>query len=1007
MFSLNFISNLIKNAGGAVSDVYKESEKKKQEFKKEHKTISSISDFIGGNLNPAQIAKTSVQAPFRGGMYIDKSVNSDTTPFVPGETGGLFGRLEKSLYGNEPVGSVQQSYTKGGGGVAGAGMAGLGLVGAGLDLTPIAGGGKTKVGKEVIDQVVPFITKTKSAEQIGDILKHTFKVRDKNIAKTLADTTNESEVKNILTKLSSGDTSNIVKSSQPSVGAKELSFANRARSYTLQDKRTSLLANDFTPSETSVFHGTDPENIDSILREGSISPKISKFDNAKESTISLSRNHNVSATQGGDIVFEIPKEKVSVRNAPGGVVKGDEMPGFEIRSDNSIPLKNIKKVYVVMGNSEKPTDIAYQKVIRTDRFGNTKVVPGETYQQIADKLKTNGIDVSIVNEGKLSQPSVGAKIEDISTDPIKSLESSLKSREPLIKGQQEAVSVEKAIRSRRAEETLASENLYGVKGMNTYMKQLGGELPKQPEFQPIVEQVGKENIDKLVEGIRTSKNLQPYQKATTYEAFDKLLNGKALQQSEYDALGEHFGYKIIDQINDNKPELSKMVKILNTPQTAMASSDMSGIRQAVVALSRHPQNFPKFIRDNFKYWGLGKGEQNYKAEMDKLYDLKNYNVMRKHGVDFSGQGRVVEESYYGSYAEDIPILGKVVKASERAYSGALTNLRAHLGNSLFEQQLSIFKENPGKFTLEQQNKMLDAIAETVNNSTGRGSLGKPLVGVANKMRGSQMTASQKKAIANSIDQIASVGLFSPKLIGSRLNFINPLYYFERGIGEVARKERMTSFATMVGATLSMVAMIKMAKSQGVDTDIEVDPRSSNFLKIKSGERTYIDLTGGHQAYARVLAQALSGESKNIKTGKVKPLGVEYGSRDVGDVLTSFARQKASPLAATAMNTLIGKDTIGKPTNLLNELKTINAPLYLKDAVQAFEAEGLSPSLASTLLAGFFGGGTTTMDTPQQEREAKRESRKINRAKSRKNWGFTDTFLNRLTGTDIDLTGKLK
>jgi hypothetical protein len=788
MFSLNFISNLIKNAGGVVSDVYKESEKKKQEFKKEHKTISSISDFTGKA--PTWLLKETAQAVPRTGAYALKTAKGDTEKITPGETGGLFGRLEKTLYGESPIGSVQETYKRGGGGLKGAGLAGLGIAGAVMDIAP-GGGGKAKVGKEVV-------------EKADDITK--------------------------------------------------------------------------------------------IISKG-----------------------------GTALVNAVKKE-----------------------------AKNF-----------------------------------DNYDDFIKEVKSNPEIVTKLKEAGITDPRT--LYDNITTNESVALESALKSREPLIKGQKEAVSVEKAIRSRRAEETLSDSSLHGVEGMNTYMKQLHGELPKQPEFESVVEKVGKDNIDKLAEGIRTSKNLQPYQKATTYEAFTKLLEGKAIQESEYDALGEHFGYKLVDQIKETKPKINMVVQILNTPRTVMASLDMSGARQGLVGLISHPTNIPKFVRDNFKYWGLGKGEQNLKSEMDKLYDLPHYNLLRKFKVDLSAMGQAVEEPYYGSLAEKIPVVGKAIRASERSFSGALTNLRATMANDLFEQALKAGKDpNIDK-------KPFEAIAKTVNVATGRGEFGKPIVKASNWISGSKMKEGQKNAVAKGIEQIASVGLFSPKLIASKLSMINPMYYAEKGIGKTARAERFRGLASLVGATLSMVAMVKMAKSQGASVDVETDPRSSNFLKIKVGNKTYIDLTGGQQAYIRVLAQALSGETKNIKTGKVKPLGVEYGSRDVGDVVSDFVRQKASPVASVAMNTATGKDTLGKPTNLLHELSGINSPLYLKDASQAFEAEGLSPALASTLLAGFFGGGTTTLDTPQQERESKQKTRAINRARKSRDWGFTDTFMNRLTG----------
>jgi hypothetical protein len=91
------------------------------------------------------------------------------------------------------------------------------------------------------------------------------------------------------------------------------------------------------------------------------------------------------------------------------------------------------------------------------------------------------------------------------------------------------------------------------------------------------------------------------------------------------------------------------------------------------------------------------------------------------------------------------------------------------------------------------------------------------------------------------------------------------------------------------------AMLGLAKVGGAD--VELDPRSSDGLKIKTGDTRY-DILGGFQQYIRLATQLLTGQKKSTKTGEIKNIDGEGAfGEDKGDVAGRFLRGKLAPVPA--------------------------------------------------------------------------------------------------------------
>lgn len=149
-------------------------------------------------------------------------------------------------------------------------------------------------------------------------------------------------------------------------------------------------------SKDTSFHGTDGAAALDILSSGGIKAKVSNLDQVREKVVSLSRNKNVSATYG-DIVFEVDNTKLkSLKDAPKGVVNGDTFDGFEVRTNDDIPLDAIKTVHIIADSKQGDKFGLDFPVTRLGRQGRDTIIEEiGTYKDIVKAYEDAGIDVVV------------------------------------------------------------------------------------------------------------------------------------------------------------------------------------------------------------------------------------------------------------------------------------------------------------------------------------------------------------------------------------------------------------------------------------------------------------------------------------------------------------------------------------------------------------------------------------------------------------------------------------
>jgi hypothetical protein len=489
----------------------------------------------------------------------------------------------------------------------------------------------------------------------------------------------------------------------------------------------------------------------------------------------------------------------------------------------------------------------------------------------------------------------------------------------------------------------AGAKLPGTEGYKAELRQLKGELPKV-DYRGLAETVAPDEQEKLFSELRSQVQglgLQTGQSISTQTALRKVIFGEGgvptRSEIQYlrNAFGDDFAEKVVDSISGFEKAKNLAYEVAGVPRALMATADVSfGLRQGLAAGTRHPVLFAKNFVKQFKYL---KSDDAFKELTQEITSHPNYDLMKKARLaitDIAGDSATNrEEQYVSTLAEKIPGLGRIVRASDRAYTGFATSMRANIFNGLIDEA--------DRAGIPLSDKLLRNLGEVVNTGTGRGSLGK-------------LEASA---------QNLSTALFAPRLIASRLQMFNPQYYIK--LDPLARKEALTTLLSLGTVVGSVAGMAKLAGA-----DVEADPRSSDFAKIKVGD-TRFDIAGGFQQYVRLGAQLASGKIISSTTGSEMTLGGDgYRPLTRADILARFAQGKESPVVSFVTDLLKGEDFAGQPIDVKDAVVSRFIPLVAQDLADIYgqrRYQGESVGKSATTAVGVApltatGVGTQTYGT---------------------------------------------
>ncbi len=510
------------------------------------------------------------------------------------------------------------------------------------------------------------------------------------------------------------------------------------------------------------------------------------------------------------------------------------------------------------------------------------------------------------------------------TNPVNKIINALKEAKPL-RGQQEAIYT--AERSQKMAKALSvGEKTTGEAGFKAELGQLKGEMPKV-QFESIRGKIGQEDIDTLFNQVKDSQVLNFWNKITARQGLAKMFEGGVPTEGELKLLGRVFPKEFIETVLGKRDSFTKMAEagyqLANIPRSVMASVDLSApFRQGLFLIS-HPKKFFGSFLNMFKSFG---SEKAFKATQEAIVKKPTFDLMQDSKLALTEMDNILtlrEERFMSNWAEKIPVVGKVIRASGRAYTGFLNKLRADVFEDLITKA-----DNLG-LTPRSNPDLVKEIANFVNIASGRGSLGK------------------LQPAATALNSF----FFSPRLMASRLTLLNPVYYVKAD--PFVRKEALKSLLTVAGGLTTILGLSKLAGAE-----VEIDPRSSDFAKIKIGN-TRIDLAGGTQQYVRMAAQLITGKYVSSTTGKEITLGEGYKPLTRMDILLRQVEAKEAPIFSFLTDLMRGQDYAGQPINITNEVASRFYPMAIGDIVDISKDD---PTLLPISVLGIFGVGVQTYQT---------------------------------------------
>lgn len=349
---------------------------------------------------------------------------------------------------------------------------------------------------------------------------------------------------------------------------------------------------------------------------------------------------------------------------------------------------------------------------------------------------------------------------------------------------------------------------------------------------------------------------------------------------------------------------AQIIDALNIPRSVMTSGDFSAfLRQGGFMVGGHPVIGAKTMAKTFKM----AFSEKYMMELESIQRARpGYIAGKESGlyhapIPITGKSpglAAKEEMFMSNLVNKIPILGSVVKGSNRAFVGFLNEMRSRVWEDAYQQMVKVGAKESD----------FSQMAKLINASSGRANVQDiPGIGKSLSMAG---------PFLNGI-------FFAPRWTLSRLEL--PKYLFSTS--KATRIEAWREIGATVGLGTSLLSMMELS---GIG-HVELDPRSSDFGKLRIGNTRY-DIWTGYSQWMRFMAQIATAQRKTTVTGGMAPANRL-------DTLVRFMQSKTSPFTGFILDLLAGKTYSGEelkadwPTVWEQAYRRI-APLTLQDMIDA-------------------------------------------------------------------------
>jgi len=390
--------------------------------------------------------------------------------------------------------------------------------------------------------------------------------------------------------------------------------------------------------------------------------------------------------------------------------------------------------------------------------------------------------------------------------------------------------------------------------------------------------------------------------------------------------------------------------------------DIAGVTKSLVATLDNSflgrQGIKTFLRGDYRIWGetvkksfeilgkelFSKSEGWFESRNDavmrslRAYIFSSENALNgkyKAAKNGYGLGVLHEEVFPTSLPERIPVVGRVFKAAESAFSGSALFMRKKLADAVIKNG-----ERNGIDMLDP--KQATAHGKLVTSLTGRGELGR----------------------LGAIGKEINVLMFSVKFLKSNFDTLTA-HLFDKTF---TREARITSAKSTLRIAMSITGLLAIADILGFD--VQWDPRSSRAGQICYKNHCY-DVTGGMRGLltlgSRIVPTRHNGEwgfwTKSA-TGKwTKMSSGNFGEQTALDTFEQFFEGKLSPSVGMLRDIWKGQNFQGEKPSFVNStiglITPISAEMFVDelkkgndDILLAMIAEVLGISTVETTMRGY-------------------------------------------------------
>ncbi len=393
-------------------------------------------------------------------------------------------------------------------------------------------------------------------------------------------------------------------------------------------------------------------------------------------------------------------------------------------------------------------------------------------------------------------------------------------------------------------------------------------------------------------------------------AFHRMLLGVDLPEpAQIAELAKVFGPKFAETVSKiTQRPLSRWQKFLdaaNVPRASLASGDLSGTaRQGAILSMMRPHKVPGWFWTEVKAFLSEKlalqADDVMRADPLFAEFAKVFPVLPLRGAIALAQRA---EPYMTSYAQKLPIIGRLIRMSERAFVTYIN-----------QASFGTYKAGWGAIVAQGGGKAeFKLLGEFLAAATGQSRL--PV--------GLDRFAPMLNAV-----------LFSPRLQWSTMQIPRQIGRMLLSKNPYMRKEAARALVTFVGGGAALIGLLN---ASGVSKKVEMDPRSGDFGKIIIGE-TRVDIWRGYLQYSRFMAQMLMGQRKTA-----------YGNMnrvERSEIASRFLQSKLSPAAGLLLDllkgeTYMGEDLITSTKDVVRSARERMLPLAIQDVIDAVEMSGVN------------------------------------------------------------------